>query len=314
MATRTCPECGSQYVASVRRCIDCDVLLVDQPSVDGAESPDATTSSPVGSGDQVAYELEGWGNQLKVALEGMLDRSGVRRVWEGGALVVAGPDEALVDELIATVEGTDIPELDDDIERVALEIEDLDRDSHTDLEARLHAAGVAHSWSDDGDLVVAAADEEVVMALVEEVLNAEADDDGLDASEALGRLYVATDKLLKAPLDAKLLTAYRAADDEIQALGVPYGLSAGEWVDLQGEVAAITRHAEAASDPEEDEDGDGDDVLDEEVLDQVDADDTDGSDEGDPDADEDETETDLTPVERLREEIRALREHLRDYV
>lgn len=313
MATRTCPECGSQYVASVRRCIDCDVLLVDQPSVDGAESPDATTSSPVGSGDQVAYELEGWGNQLKVALEGMLDRSGVRRVWEGGALVVAGPDEALVDELIATVEGTDIPELDDDIERVALEIEDLDRDSHTDLEARLHAAGVAHSWSDDGDLVVAAADEEVVMALVEEVLNAEADDDGLDASEALGRLYVATDKLLKAPLDPRLLTAYRAADDEIQALGVPYGLSAGEWASLQGEVAAITRGADAASDPDEDE----------EVRDEVDADDRDGSDEGESDADgpdesddpdEDDAEDDLTPVERLREEIRALREHLREYV
>lgn len=313
MATRTCPECGSQYVASVRRCIDCDVLLVDQPSVDGAESPDATTSSPVGSGDQVAYELEGWGNQLKVALEGMLDRSGVRRVWEGGALVVAGPDEALVDELIATVEGTDIPELDDDIERVALEIEDLDRDSHTDLEARLHAAGVAHSWSDDGDLVVAAADEEVVMALVEEVLNAEADDDGLDASEALGRLYVATDKLLKAPLDPRLLTAYRAADDEIQALGVPYGLSAGEWASLQGEVAAITRGADAASDPDEDE----------EVRDEVDADDRDGSDEGESDADgpdesddpdEDDAEDDLTPVERLREAIRALREHLREYV
>ena len=313
MATRTCPECGSQYVASVRRCIDCDVLLVDQPSVDGAESPDATTSSPVGSGDQVAYELEGWGNQLKVALEGMLDRSGVRRVWEGGALVVAGPDEALVDELVATVEGTDIPELDDDIERVALEIEDLDRDSHTDLEARLHAAGVAHSWSDDGDLVVAAADEEVVMALVEEVLNAEADDDGLDASEALGRLYVATDKLLKAPLDPRLLTAYRAADDEIQALGVPYGLSAGEWASLQGEVAAITRGADAASDPDEDE----------EVRDEVDADDRDGSDEGESDADgpdesddpdEDDAEDDLTPVERLREAIRALREHLREYV
>ena len=313
MATRTCPECGSQYVASVRRCIDCDVLLVDQPSVDGAESPDATTSSPVGSGDQVAYELEGWGNQLKVALEGMLDRSGVRRVWEGGALVVAGPDEALVDELIATVEGTDIPELDDDIERVALEIEDLDRDSHTDLEARLHAAGVAHSWSDDGDLVVAAADEDVVVALVEEVLNAEADDDGLDASEALGRLYVATDKLLKAPLDPRLLTAYRAADDEIQALGVPYGLSAGEWASLQGEVAAITRGADAASDPDEDE----------EVRDEVDADDRDGSDEGESDADgpdesddpdEDDAEDDLTPVERLREEIRALREHLREYV
>lgn len=313
MATRTCPECGSQYVASVRRCIDCDVLLVDQPSVDGAESPDATTSSPVGSGDQVAYELEGWGNQLKVALEGMLDRSGVRRVWEGGALVVAGPDEALVDELIATVEGTDVPELDDDIERVALEIEDLDRDSHTDLEARLHAAGVAHSWSDDGDLVVAAADEEVVMALVEEVLNAEADDDGLDASEALGRLYVATDKLLKAPLDPRLLTAYRAADDEIQALGVPYGLSAGEWASLQGEVAAITRGADAASDPDEDE----------EVRDEVDADDRDGSDEGESDADgpdesddpdEDDAEDDLTPVERLREAIRALREHLREYV
>ena len=30
MATRVCPNCGSQYVASVRRCIDCDVSLVDE--------------------------------------------------------------------------------------------------------------------------------------------------------------------------------------------------------------------------------------------------------------------------------------------
>ena len=30
MATRICPECGAQYVASVRRCIDCDAMLVDE--------------------------------------------------------------------------------------------------------------------------------------------------------------------------------------------------------------------------------------------------------------------------------------------
>ena len=82
MATRVCPQCGSQYVASVRRCIDCDVVLVDQPAdADGSEPATAVGATPVNRGDEVAYELEGWSNQLKLSLEGMLDRASIRRVW-----------------------------------------------------------------------------------------------------------------------------------------------------------------------------------------------------------------------------------------
>ena len=107
MATRTCPDCGAQYVATVRRCIDCDITLADEILTAGAPADDDAVSSgaPVGAGDQIGYELDGWGNQLKVTLEGMLDRAAIGRVWEAGALVISVADEEAVDELIATLEG-----------------------------------------------------------------------------------------------------------------------------------------------------------------------------------------------------------------
>ncbi|QXC63153.1 hypothetical protein KSP35_10410 [Aquihabitans sp. G128] len=286
MATRICPDCGAQYVATVRRCIDCDVVLVDEvaPAAEGEAA--ASTAEPVGDGDQVGYELDGWGNQLKVTLEGMLDRAGVPRAWEAGALVVAARDEAVVDDLIATLEGGDVAELDDDVPRVALEIEGLDADGHADLDARLLAQAVPHAWDDDGALLVAEADEEQVLAIIEEALDhdlVEADD-GLAAQQALSDLYVAVDKLAKGPDERKPATAYVRAAAALDGLAVPYGFGLDDWSSLTAEASALADlvavHADplptADAEPGEDDDAndDIDDANDAVAADEVGADDT----------------------------------------
>jgi hypothetical protein len=267
-------------VASVRRCIDCDLLLVDEVDPDVVTDEAPSTGEPVGEGDQIGYELEGWGNQLKITLEGMLDRAGVRRVWEGGALVVAARDEETVDALIATVEGSDVPELDDDAEQVAFEIEGLDADGHAELDSRLIAEGIAHAWSEDGDLLVALEDDEQVAAIIDEVIEGDGDDDGLESMAALSDLYVAVDRLVKSPLDAKLAAQVTGADRRLQGAPLPYGLTTDEWLGLQAETASLVRLLDAPTDDdEEDDDGDADDVEVRDELEDDEPEDDDGSDD-----------------------------------
>lgn len=270
MATRTCPQCGAQYVATVRRCIDCDVVLVDQARPE-ATGDDGSTASPLGAGDQVGYELEGWGNQLKVTLEGMLEKAGIGRVWEAGALVVSATDEAAIDDLIATLEGDDLPDLDDHVARVALEIEGLDADGRALLDAHLIAGSIAHAWDDEAALVVAEADEQQVLEIVGHVLDeSDADDgDGLAAPEALSALYVAVDRLIKDPEDAKLSSAYLSAAAGLGDLAVPYGFSGEDWDGLVADADALAERVRpdangAEAEPDEDDEDDvADDATDE---------------------------------------------------
>jgi len=267
MATRTCPDCGAQYVATVRRCIDCDAMLVDKagPEAEGGEAG-PSSGSPVGTGEQIGYELEGWGNQLKVTLEGMLARAGIGRVWEAGALVVSVADEEAVDDLIATLEGDDMPELDDETPRVALEIEGMDADDQAELDAQLAAGSVPHAWDDEGALIVAQADEDQVLDLIDEVLNGRPDEgDGLAAQEALSALYVAVDRLVKNPHDRKLATAYVRSAALLDNIDVPYGFAASEWSDLAAEAARladdVAGHADRSPEPVADADKDTDDDV-----------------------------------------------------
>ena len=250
MATRSCPQCGSQYVASVRRCITCDVVLQDDvpPAVPGGaqgEEPGLVVGEMLGRGDQIAYELDSWGNQLKVSLEGMLDHAGVRRVWEAGTLVVPAEYEEEVDALIAALEGRDVGDLSDVEEQVAFEIEDLDAGTASDLDAMLIASGIAHSWSDEGDLLVSLEDESVAADLIDRLLSSALDDegpgvsDGLAANEALSDLYLVLDRLVPDPHDAKLASQLAEVVKVIGALGVPYGFSSSDWDALGEDLEAL---------------------------------------------------------------------------
>ena len=258
MATRVCPDCGAQYVASVRRCIDCEVILVDLDT-EGADV--ASSPAPVGDGERVSYELEHWGNQLKVSLEGMLDQAGIRRLWEVGALVVSAEDAEAVEALIATVEGHDVEALQDVEEQLAFEIEGLDAEDIAELDARLMAAGIAHAWSEEGELLVALDDEDQVTAIIDAVVEGEVaeEGDGLAANQALSAVYVAVDRLVKAPTDLKLVQRFESAAEVLEPLGVPYGFAAKEWADLKDEVAGLLALAKAEPHDDEPDDDEGDD-------------------------------------------------------
>ena len=238
-------------MASVRRCIDCEVVLVDQ--VAGDEGPAVIEPSPVGDGDRVSYELEHWGNQLKVSLEGMLDQAGIRRLWEVGALVVAADDAEVVESLIETVEGRDVEDLQEMEEQLAFEIEGLDAEDVAELDARLIAAGIAHAWSEEGELLVALDHEEAVSAIVDAVVEGEVDDevDGLAANQVLSDIYVALDRLVKAPTDHKLIQRLTDAAEPLKDIGVPYGFAAQEWAELKQEVADVVAVA-SGEEPEDD--------------------------------------------------------------
>lgn len=342
MATRVCPNCGSQYVASVRRCIDCDLMLVDDVGPDG-EVHELTVATPLGEGDQIAYELDGWGNQLRVTLAGMLDLAGIPFVWEVGALVVAAPHEAAVDELIAAVEGGEGEELEADVPQVAFEIDGVSADELAELDAELIAAHIPHAWQETGELLVPVADEDTVAEMIEAVLNPSdaPEDDGLATHAALDRLFVVVDKLGKDPGDRKLIERYTTASTELDGLGIPYGMSGSDWTTLRalvdqirglltGEdedeaVAAEADETTADDDPADgaapetdddpsdetadpadapsDADADDDAAVDDEDADDAAADDEDGDDEAP-----------ATPVERARALLHDLRAQLLELV
>ena len=315
MATRTCPECGAQYVATVRRCIDCDVVLTDELAEDAAGTG-GSTASPVGDGDQVGYELAGWGNQLKVSLEGMLDKAGIARAWEAGALVVAAADEEAVDDLIATLEGGEVDDLDPDIVRVALEIEGLDPEGHDELDARLLADAIWHAWDDEGALVVVEDDEERVLEIIDEVLDGEGGEgaseaDGLAAQEALSATYVAVDRLIKGPHERKLAAAFVGATERLATVSVPFGFAASTWSELVQEAEALANavrpHAGLAAAAPGDEAAEADVDADAEAELAVEA-------AGDADDDEGEAAPEVGPEDRDRDAARALRAKLADLV
>ena len=319
MATRACPNCGSQYVASVRRCIDCDVVLVDEADPD-APLP---TASPIGEGDQIGYELEGWGNQLKVTLDGMLDRAGIKRVWESGALVVPAAHEEEVDQLVATVEGGEVMALDEDGAQVAFEIEGLRPEELDDLDARLIAAHIAHAWDDAAALLVSEDDEDAVAAIIDEVMSdgtAEHRGDGLAATQALSDLYVAVDRLVKDPTERRLADRYITAAAALDGLGVPYGLAGADWQRLVDEASGLADDVRPPVD-EDDDDENEDEAVDEpggdEANDEANDETEDGTDTGDAPVDGDESaDHDAAPssVELARERARALRTRLHDFV
>ena len=71
MATRVCPECGTQYVASVRRCIDCDAMLVDEVGPEGEAVPPA--AKQMAEGPQIPSVCTARGNTMRATLTDIVD-------------------------------------------------------------------------------------------------------------------------------------------------------------------------------------------------------------------------------------------------
>src|SRR3954451_4041306 len=122
MATKVCPNCRAEYIASATRCADCDVELVA-----GSEAEEDTAGTSL-TGDQIAYELSEWSPESRNLLDQLIGGARVTQVWESGTMVVDQGNEAKTDLLVDQVEVSQQPTLDPDSERIAYPLEGWSED------------------------------------------------------------------------------------------------------------------------------------------------------------------------------------------
>ena len=243
-----CALCGAEYLAGVSVCADCLVPLVENPPLPVAEVGDE-------EGEQIAYEYDDLDAEGRFAIDRVLAGAGIVHAWEGTTLVIAPYDEDEVDRLLDAAAGESDPDdvderlLDDDQEQLVYDLADWDAERRTELDGRLEAEGIAHAFDETGDLVVLAEDEERVDAIVDEIEFPDqlpADDGagtgGLDAVQAIGDLFVATDRLVHDPGDTEgTLTAVDSARS-MRGMATPFGFAPPVWTELveqAGELQAL---------------------------------------------------------------------------
>jgi hypothetical protein len=228
----------------------------------------------VGEGaDQVAYDNDDWDSGTHAMLSSLLRSEGIAFVWEAGTLVVNAADEERVDVLVEQVEISTLPPLDPTAPKVVYEIDGWTDEQRGALAEQLLAAGIAHRWDDDENLVVLEDDEGAVDPLVDMVDDGalEGDDDededeeagevdGLAAQEAMSDLFVAADRLTHDPDDGTAVRTLTAAAERVEALPVPYGFTPSDWKII------VTRSAALREMVDQDDDDDDDAVDDDAVV------------------------------------------------
>ena len=247
----------------------------DEDVLDDEDEDDDETDERVGEGaDQVAYDNDDWDSGTHAMLSSLLRAEGIAFVWEAGTLVVNAADEERVDVLVEQVEISTLPPLDPTAPKVVYEIDGWTDEQRGALAEQLLAAGIAHRWDDDENLVVLEDDEGAVDPLVDMVDDGalEGDDDededeeggevdGLAAQEAMSDLFVAADRLTHDPDDGTAVRTLTTAAERVEALPVPYGFTPSDWKII------VTRSAALREMVDQDADGEGDaDPADEDAV------------------------------------------------
>jgi hypothetical protein len=199
-----------------------------------------------GGREETEYELDDWAREGRQLLERVLIAAELPHVWQGGLLVVRRSDEERVDTLIDEVQVATLPTLTPGGERVVYEVAEWVDEVKYRLGDTLDDAGIAWEWDAMGDLVIEAADEATVDEVVDGLDLDEVDTepstsegDGPVASEVLGDLFVAADRLRRNARDHQgvLTLVDRVAD--LESLGLPYGFDRRAWDALVAEGAEL---------------------------------------------------------------------------
>ena len=206
--------------------------------------PDPEDSvDPDESGDgRITYDATPWAAETRTMLTSLLEAEGVAHAWQGTEVTVQEADEDVVDRLITEVLAAAAPALDPAAPKVVYEVAGWSAALQTELVDALSDAGVPFEWNVDGDLVVHAADEDRVEALLDGLPDDEdgaGADDGLALHEVLDRLFVAVDRLQRKPTDARATVDAVGASEDLARMSLPFGFDAPAWERLVGQAAGL---------------------------------------------------------------------------
>jgi len=157
-------KCGGEFIASVERCPDCELELVDEQPVDHLDEGDDLTAD-----GEVEYDLHEWAVESRVMLQQLLSSERIRHAWEGADLVVSARDEKRVDAFVDEVEATTLPTLDPEAPKVAYDIDDWTDEQQTRLMHLLQDVAISYEFDQEGALVVLEEHEHRVEALLDSI-------------------------------------------------------------------------------------------------------------------------------------------------
>jgi len=244
MSTRSCPDCGAEYIATVTMCVDCLVPLRDDVEAKervGTEQRVEDTADPDAKHEQTAYDLAEWDPDNRVLLARVLDSEGVPHAWEATDLVIRAVDEERVEAIMDDIESG----AEEEAEQVVYELSDWAPELRATLVERLEAVRVAYAWDDNGDLVVEEHDEDVVEQLLDELEFPNSLDPDTEAppetsaQDVMSDLFVAADRLKKDPADHEGVIGAFDGAQAAAALAAPYGFTEEQWQAVVAKAAAL---------------------------------------------------------------------------
>ena len=223
-----CFQCGAAYDDDVSECAECGVATFPSPPQPADE---------VGGSDdeQLAYEFHEWTYGARNGLEAALRAEELEHAWLGPTLIVCEADEEAVDQAVEQVLRARLPKLDKNLPAVVYELGDYDDAQKADVMSELLSEGIAHELDYAGNPEVGEADEEVVDALFDRMINTAAQQQfgpglpGVEPYQVLEALFFSSDRLRRNTSDTKAVKDFAIAHDQVVQLSLPWGYDAEFW-------------------------------------------------------------------------------------
>ncbi|MDH4146413.1 MAG: hypothetical protein OEY23_14730 [Acidimicrobiia bacterium] len=205
-------------------------------------------------GDERVFELREWPEAAVTMVASLLEAGDVAHRWEDRDLVVdAGVRNEAQDVLDEVVESF-APRLAESLDRVAYDLAGWPDFEVDRLVEALQQAQVVHEWTEEGELLVAEADEELVDALFEALdlrgpEDGKAELDGEELSALLTALFVSADRMARNAQDGDAVIGFATAAVQLGGVALPVGFDAAAW-DVVGNRCAELRRILAEDDSE----------------------------------------------------------------
>lgn len=188
---------------------------------------------------QLIYDCSPWAGESRRLFKAMLDAHGLTVSWAGTEVLVAAADREIVDDLVDQIVMTASAKIGSDEPGIVYEIGTWPDALQTEFTDQLTISEVSYAWDTDGNIVVAASDEEAVDEVLELLPDPEDFDDvdGFEAQDRLNRAFRLCDRLAAKPADGLALDELRSVGELLRSMSPPFGFEQLDWDRLVDQVA-----------------------------------------------------------------------------